>query len=118
MEPTRPRLQSVRIQRFKRIKDASIDLKAVNVFVGGNNSGKSSLIQGVHFGIGLLQTIALSGQWKTSTSLNPTHLIYSPAEDIHALGSGAKLYEDAEKAIVLDFTLESGDTCSVDVRKG
>jgi predicted ATP-dependent endonuclease of OLD family len=61
-------LQSVRIQRFKRIKDAAIDLGAVNVFVGGNNSGKSSLIQGLHFGVGLLQTIALSGVWKASTS--------------------------------------------------
>src|ERR1039457_2980741 len=54
METQSMRLQSVRIQRFKRIKDASIDLKTVNVFVGGNNSGKSSLIQGLHFGIGLL----------------------------------------------------------------
>jgi AAA15 family ATPase/GTPase len=26
-----------------------IDLGAVNVFVGGNNAGKSSLIQGLHF---------------------------------------------------------------------
>ena len=118
MVPQQTRLQSVRIQRFKRIKDASIDLKTVNVFVGGNNSGKSSLIQGLHFGIGLLQTIALSGQWKAKTSLNPTQLIYSPAEDIHALGPGAKLFEDEDKAITLEFNLASGDSCAVDVRKG
>jgi hypothetical protein len=111
-------LQSVRIQRFKRIQDAAIDLGPMNVFVGGNNSGKSSLIQGLHFGVGLLQTIALSGSWKDSTSLNPTQLIYSPAEDIHALGSGGKLFEDESKAISLDFTLRSGETCGVDVRKG
>jgi ABC-type dipeptide/oligopeptide/nickel transport system ATPase subunit len=118
MEPQSMQLQSVRIQRFKRIKDASIDLKTVNVFVGGNNSGKSSLIQALHFGVGLLQTIALSGQWKTSTSLNPTQLIYSPAEDIHALGPGAKLFEDINEAITLQFTLTSGESCSVNVRKG
>ena len=53
-------LQSVRIQRFKRITDASIDLTGVNVLVGGNNSGKSSIIQGLHFGIALLQTIGLA----------------------------------------------------------
>lgn len=76
----------MRIQSFKRITDAAIDLGAVNVFVGGNNAGKSSLIQGLHFGVGLLQTIALSGIWKTSTSLSPTQLIYSPAVDIQALG--------------------------------
>jgi ABC-type cobalamin/Fe3+-siderophores transport system ATPase subunit len=118
MESQPERLQSVRIQRFKRIKDASIDLKTVNVFVGGNNSGKSSLIQGLHFGIGLLQTIALSGQWKASTSLNPTQLIYSPAEDIHALGTGAKLFENQDQAISLEYNLASGDSCAVDVRKG
>jgi predicted ATP-dependent endonuclease of OLD family len=67
----------MRIQRFKRITDAAIDLGAVNVFAGGNNAGKSSLIQGLHFGVGLLQSIALSGAWKASTSLSPTQLIYS-----------------------------------------
>jgi predicted ATP-dependent endonuclease of OLD family len=111
-------LQSMRIQRFKRIKDAAIDLGAVNVFVGGNNAGKSSIIQGLHFGVGLLQTIALSGPWKASTSLNPTQLIYSPAEDIHALGVGGKLFEDEHKAIRLEFNLMSGESCAVDVRKG
>ena len=108
----------MRIQRFKRITDAAIDLGAVNVFVGGNNAGKSSLIQGLHFGVGLLQTIALSGVWKASTSLSPTQLIYSPAEDIHALGIGGKLFEDADKAISLDFNLISGESCGVDIRKG
>src|SRR4051794_16045511 len=111
-------LQSMRIQRFKRINDAAIDLGAVNVFVGGNNSGKSSLIQGLHFGVGLLQTIALSGAWKASTSLGPTQLIYSPAEDIYALGMGGKLFEDEDKAIRFDFNLISGESCAVDVRKG
>ena len=96
----------------------AIDPGPVNVFVGGNNSGKSSLIQGFHFGVGLLQAIALSGDWKDSTSLNPTQLIYSPAEDLQALGSGGKRFEDEDKAISLDFTLSSGESCGVDVRKG
>ena len=108
----------MRIQRFKRITDAAIDLGGVNVFVGGNNAGKSSLIQGLHFGVGLLQSIALSGAWKDSTSLSPTQLIYSPAEDIHALGVGGKLFEDEDKAISLEFNLISGDSCGVDIRKG
>ena len=60
-DPEMSGLQSVRIQRFKRIRHAAIDLSNVNVFVGGNNSGKSSLIEGLHFGVGLLQSIALVG---------------------------------------------------------
>ena len=108
-------LQSVRIQRFKRIIDASIDLTGVNVLVGGNNSGKSSIIQGLHFGIALLQTIGLSEKWTTaptlSTSLNPNQLIYSPSEDAYTLGPGGKLLTDEDQAISLDLTLTSGKAC-------
>ena len=73
----------VQVKRFKAIKDASFKLSSLNVLVGANNSGKSSIIQGLHFGIGLLQTIRLSGKWTTGdtigTSINPTELIYSPS---------------------------------------
>ncbi len=116
------RLQSVRIQRFKRITDAPIDLKEINVLVGGNNSGKSSIIQGLHFGITLLQTIALAGKANStgplSTSLNPNELIYAPSEEVYALGPGGKLFENANEAISLEFNLTSGRSCCVTVRKG
>jgi energy-coupling factor transporter ATP-binding protein EcfA2 len=114
------RLASIRIQRFKRIVDAPIDLEGVNVLVGGNNSGKSSIIQGLHFAVGLLQTIALSGDWGAAeaTSLNPNQLIYSPSEDVYALAPGGRLLEPPEKAINFELTLASGRSCSVNVRKG
>jgi len=114
------KLSSIRIQRFKRITDAPIDLQGVNVLVGGNNSGKSSIIQGLHFAVGLLQTIALSGDWGQagSTSLNPTQLIYSPSEDVYALAPGGKLLEEAEKSINFELNLDSGNSCAVAVRKG
>jgi len=53
-------LQSVRLQRFKKIVDAPFDLGEINVLVGANNAGKSSVIQALHFGIGVLQTIRLT----------------------------------------------------------
>jgi predicted ATP-dependent endonuclease of OLD family len=53
-------LQAVQIERFKAIADAPFDLGPL---VGANNSGKSSIIQGLHFGVGLLQTIELAGLW-------------------------------------------------------
>jgi hypothetical protein len=117
------RLQSIRLQRFKRINDASFDLKDVNILVGGNNSGKSSIIQGIHFGIGLLQTIGLAGKWQPgsttlSTSLSPNQLIYSPSDDAYALGPGGKLFESEDQSISLDLALQSGGACSVSVRKG
>ena len=117
------KLQSVRIKRFKRITDAAFDLTDVNILVGGNNSGKSSIIQGLHFGVGLLQTVALAGKLpiaspSVSTSLNPNQLIYSPSEDVYALGPGGKLLEEEDEAISFKFNLVSGDECSVTARKG
>jgi energy-coupling factor transporter ATP-binding protein EcfA2 len=115
-------LQSIRLQRFKRIIDAPLDIRGINVLVGGNNSGKSSVIQGLHFGIALLQTVALTEKWTTSdtqsTSLNPNQLIYSPSEDVYALGHGGKLPTDEKQAISLDLTLATGELCSLNVRKG
>jgi hypothetical protein len=115
-------LIAARIQRFKAIEDAPLDLGSLNVLVGANNSGKSSIIQGLHFGVGLLQTILLSGNWTSgksiSTSINPTQLIYSPSEDVNSLAMGGKLLEKPESAIRLEFTLASGEKPAVSVRKG
>jgi hypothetical protein len=123
--PTKPldRVRSIRLRRFKRIVDASFDLKDVNVLVGGNNSGKSSIIQGLHFGIGLLQSVSLAGKWEASgptlsTSLSPNQLTYAPSDDVYALGHGGRLLESKEQGISLDLTLGSGDSISVRVRKG
>lgn len=84
------KLRSVRVQRFKRVKDVTFEVKDLNILVGGNNSGKSTIVQALHFGIALLQTIQATGlKWPKSgeypTSLNPNDIIYSPSEDVLAL---------------------------------
>jgi energy-coupling factor transporter ATP-binding protein EcfA2 len=115
-------LQSIRIQRFKRIDDAPVALSDVNVLVGANNSGKSSLIQALHFGIGLLQTIRLNHNWgdvtELSTSLSPQQLIYCPSEDVYAIGPRGRLREELTQAVVLTYTLLSGEVTTVSMRKG
>lgn len=113
-------LQSVRIQRFKRIKDAPFDLTNMNVLIGSNNSGKSSIIQGLHFGISILQSIELSqvSIRNGAGSLNPTQLIYSPSDSTYALGLGGNLIENKEEAIEIDYNLSSGESCAVQIRKG
>lgn len=116
------KLKSVRIQRFKRITDASFDVKGMNVLVGPNNSGKSTIVQGLHFGIALLQTLEAAkikwpkaGEW---TSINPGDIIYSPSENVYALGAGASLNSNKAQGPRIDYTLESGETCSIALIKG
>lgn len=117
-------LKRVHIKRFKRINDATFDLQAINVLVGANNSGKSTVIQGLHFGIGPIQTIALAEKLTSSkndrtVSLNPAQLLYSPAEDVSALGSGGRLFESKQQEpMTITFYLASGEVCSVEVGKG
>ena len=117
------KLQSVRVQRFKRVKDATFDVEDLNILVGGNNSGKSTIVQALHFGIALLQTIQASGvKWpksgEYSTSLNPSDLIYSPSEDVLALGPGANLKTNKDQAAKIDYKLNSGESCSITFFKG
>ena len=117
-------LQSLRIERFKRIRDAPFDLEPLNVLVGANNSGKSSIIQGLHFAIATLQTISLLRRFQPSsarplsTSLGPNELIYSPSENAYALGFGGMLKENKAEAIAVTFVLQTGDKCSIRIRKG
>ena len=42
-------LTSIRIQNFRSIRDASVKLGQVNLFIGPNNSGKSNFLKGVDF---------------------------------------------------------------------
>jgi AAA15 family ATPase/GTPase len=43
----RPMLTSLRIQNFRSIRDASVKLGQVNLFIGPNNSGKSNFLKGI-----------------------------------------------------------------------
>jgi AAA15 family ATPase/GTPase len=113
-------LQSVRVQRFKKINDALFDLDGINVLVGANNSGKSSIIQGLHFAIGVLQSLKLANGdiRRDASTLSPTQLIYSPSESVYCLGNGGELRTDEAQAIAVNFTLKNGESCEVKIRKG
>jgi len=115
-------LQSVHVKRFKGIEDAPFDVTAINVFIGANNSGKSTLAQMLHFGVGLFQSIELAGRWgnknSVALSLSPTQLLYAPCADLYALGYGGRLIESPDSAIELSFVLADGEEIDVSIRKG
>ena len=115
-------LQSIHVKRFKGIEDATFDVGEINVFIGANNSGKSTLAQVIHFGIGVLQAIELAGKWKsgskTSASLSPDQLHYSPCADPYSLGFGGKLVTDPDSSINLALSLADGQVVDLAIRKG
>lgn len=115
-------LQSVHVKRFKGIEDAPFDVTAINVFIGANNSGKSTLAQMLHFGVGLFQSVELAGRWgnkkHVALSLSPTQLLYAPCADLYALGYGGRLIESPNSAIELSFVLADGEKIDASIRKG
>ena len=114
-------LKKVIIERFKSINELTLELGKINVLIGGNNAGKSSVLQAIQFSVSLAQTT--TGQyarWKDDrlpTSIGPSELIYSPLRDVYALAQFGQLKEPVESAIKIDLIREN-DSCEIIVRKG
>ncbi|HRN51718.1 MAG TPA: AAA family ATPase [Anaerolineales bacterium] len=114
--------QRVHIQRFKNVSDTTFDLGQLNVIVGANNSGKSSILQAIHFAIGSMQSLLLNGdlagEGVASSTVNPSQFIYVPSEDPDSLGAGGRLWADDARAVNIELTLETGEIVLVSVKKG
>ena len=106
-------IQSATVKRFKGIKHAPFDASPINVFIGANNSGKSTLVQVIHFGVGILQSIQLAQRWGNASSvtlsLSPSQLLYTPCMDLYSLGHNGRLQETRlfETAIELSLILNT-----------
>lgn len=115
-------LQSIRIKRFKNIKDAPFDAASINAFIGANNSGKSTLAQLLHFAVGIFQSIGLADRWgnrpTVAISLSPVQLLYAPCADLYALGYGGQLIESPASAIEVSLVLADGEKIELTIRKG
>lgn len=118
-------IKEILIERFKSIESATLKLNRINVLVGTNNAGKSSVLQALQFTTSVAQTAKLyskgtgfgkDGIW--ATSVYPDQLIYSPVKDPYALAKGGTLKEDINMGISVTFTEESGDKAVATFRKG
>lgn len=90
-------------------------LGPINVLVGGNNSGKSCILQGIHFGIALAQARRIAGV----NQFPPERLRYCPTDDFLDLHHGRRLQEGTS----VDFYYAAGaegtpDSASVKLQRG
>ncbi len=94
-----PRITSVTIRRFKSLEAVQIALDDTTLLIGANNSGKSSILQSIHFAVSIAQSARLVGEgvsWRSDVfelSFNPSQLIYSPVADVLSLATGGTLQE-------------------------
>ncbi|WP_080654837.1 AAA family ATPase [Bradyrhizobium japonicum] len=91
-------LNRIQIRSFKKINSSELDLSPITVLVGGNNSGKSCFLQGIHFGATLSQSQISAG----AQQFPPEKLRYCPTDDFLNLRHGERLTETSE--IVISFT--------------
>ncbi|QQZ44484.1 ATP-binding protein [Pseudomonas sp. SK3(2021)] len=113
-------LNSIRIERFKNITDIEIPLGGINLLIGSNNAGKSSIQQAIQFSVSIAQTTAQQGaRWsqdRCPSSLSSESLIYSPLRDVEALAPYGRLQTSLEHAIKVTFNELTNST--VTIRKG
>jgi energy-coupling factor transporter ATP-binding protein EcfA2 len=118
-----PRLESVSIKRFKRLREVKIEFATSTLLIGANNAGKSSVLQAVQFAVSLAQSARLIGgvSWaddKYELSFSQTQLLYCPVSDAMTLAFGGKLVEDSAQRVEIKFLLDDGTSCVVSLRKG
>ena len=77
------KLVRVRVQDFKAIEDIDISLADASLLVGENNSGKSSVLQAVHFASRLMN-VAPEANKQSTVSLR--EIEYIPTESYKQIG--------------------------------
>ncbi|WP_180278317.1 ATP-dependent nuclease [Janthinobacterium sp. BJB301] len=111
----------VLIERFKSLQNVPLEIDGLTLLVGGNNAGKSSVLQAIQFGASVAQTSAMQGGvWgdgRLATSIGQNDLVYSPIKDVLSLGPNGKLREPEAEAINITYTDGELET-KVIVRKG
>lgn len=118
-------IEKIIINNFKNIKTLELSLENVNVLVGANNAGKSSILQAIQFAVSVAQTTSLeNSRWKRNpdmlpTSLTPDQLIYTPVKDVYKLGNGGRLKIERADGIQIEFLeKETNQHCKVLIRRG
>lgn len=116
----------IRIDKFKKIDSVEVQLEALNIFIGTNNSGKSSFIQGIQFAISSAQTLRLKNvSWRSQSNsqtlnLDSTDFLYTPTRHIENLYHGKRLTTSRRRVdrISMNFSFDDGDNTSVNVSRG
>lgn len=82
------RLVKLKIESFKKVRTVEVPLADVNILVGANGSGKSSIIQAVHLACCVMRQADRVDGSRTAT-VGVEQLDYLPTDDYKTLGHGA-----------------------------
>lgn len=78
-------LKSIEIEKFKKIDKVFVELADINVLIGSNNAGKSSVLQGIHFSV----VTAVASRRLGKRTFTQDNLLYCPTRNFVTLHNGA-----------------------------
>ena len=105
------KLKKVTIRNFKAINEATIELSAFTVIVGANGSGKSSILQALHWMFQSGRNLSVDTN-KTSTdgsTLSERDATYMPSPEYRNAGHGPE-YGNFKGTPQLDVKVEAAET--------
>lgn len=74
-------LTAIKIDYFRKLRTAHVELRGLNLVVGGNSAGKSSLLQALHFGV----SVATARRVTDNETFPQDALLYCPSGDFTEL---------------------------------
>ncbi len=73
-------ISAVTVEKFKRLSGLELPLSNVTMLIGGNNSGKSSLLQAIHLMITTLQSArSATNKSQPASTLGVDQFLYKPS---------------------------------------
>lgn len=105
------------LRNFKKIRCFDSDLEKINILVGANNSGKSSVLQGIQF---TLMAEVARRYYNRDTTVPQEKLFYLPSADFTILRNGSQYtnYSGNTSELSLIEDGNSAETFSVVLKKG
>lgn len=105
------KLTKIQIKDFKKIKNLEIPLDEVNLLIGGNNSGKSSVLQAVHFAVTCLRSARQYGKSPTqpATTLGVNQFSFLPTTEVMSLRYRTPMTQDAGPHFTFFFDDKDGN---------
>ena len=113
-------IKHIKLENFKRVTSFETDLDGINVLVGANNSGKSSVLQGIQFTIMAEVVRRVMGR----ETVPQEKLLYLPSADFSVLRHGSPYtnYSGLTSSLILKSDTASDgkneDEFSITLSKG
>lgn len=112
----------IHINKFKQLDAIEVELGNITLLIGGNNAGKSSIIQAIQFSVSIAQATSLlkNAYWrndKLSTSIGRDDLVYLPIKEVFYLAQNGKLQEGKDNGINITY-IDNSDQTKISISKG